>query len=640
MKWGVQMAGQAELWPGWETARVIGRGSFGTVYEIRRDVFGQPEYAALKVISIPQNPGEIEEMYSSGYDARSITDTFKSHLRTIVGEYSLMRKMNGSSHIVSCDDVRCLQHADGIGWDIYIKMELLTPLAKALPDTVSEHTVIQLARDLCAALVLCKKHDILHRDIKPQNIFLSPNGDYKLGDFGIAKTVERTAGGTRIGTYKYMAPEVFHNQPYGSAADIYSLGLVLYWLLNRRRMPFMPLPPAAMTAAADEQAHVRRLSGEPIPAPVDGSDGLKRIVLKACAYSPEQRYASAAEMLEDLNQLRITDISIGGTAPRFHEEHRDLTLHSEETATVVLDYGQKTARMPAAQTVTLPTPPVEMPQPEEREMQREEYPEDTPEAEDKVEKALKIVLGVLAAITLIAALCLVFLLDAETKNAQQKQAVSFSDVNDIRVDTLDEEGLCLIWTNGEHLPENGWVLQVDLDGVPYIRLELPKEANSAYVPFIPECHYRFNLYAAGYEDLVDVITKEAGVASDFSDYTVTRENLAFYMCRTPAVADWNKNVISTSDFTDIFRAGENASFLAHINKAYAASDNEILITYAIRNSEGKVVRHATECAKWSELWDDGYGTFDLPALPDKPGEYEVTVYFNYEIAHRKQFKVQ
>jgi len=290
-------------WPGWETVRLIGRGSFGAVYEIERKVFDDTEKAALKVISIPQNSGDIEEMYSDGYDDESITSTFKSHLQSIVAEYSLMRKMNGSANIVNCDDVRYIQHDDGIGWSIFIKMELLTPLTKALGNTVDESTVIKIAKDMCGALDLCKKHGIVHRDIKPQNIFVSEHGDYKLGDFGIAKTVEKTMGGTKIGTYKYMAPEVYNNQPYGSSADIYSLGLVLYWLLNERRMPFMPLPPEKLKAGMEESSRHRRLSGEKLPEPAYGSAALKRIVLKACAYDPKDRYSSAAAMLDDLNKL-------------------------------------------------------------------------------------------------------------------------------------------------------------------------------------------------------------------------------------------------------------------------------------------------------------------------------------------------
>ena len=291
------------LWPGWETVRLIGRGSFGAVYEIQRDVLGDIEKAALKVISIPQNASDIDEMYSDGYDDASITSTFQSHLKSIVSEYSLMRKMNGCTNVVNCDDVRYVQHDDGFGWDIFIKMELLTPIAKTLPSQVPEETVIQIGKDICTALELCKKHEIVHRDVKPQNIFVSPNGDYKLGDFGIAKTVEKTSGGTKIGTYKYMAPEVYNNQPYGSAADIYSLGLVLYWMLNERRMPFLPLPPVMLSAGMDEAARARRLSGEQFAEPKHGSKQLKAVVMKACAYNIADRYTSATEMLNDLKQI-------------------------------------------------------------------------------------------------------------------------------------------------------------------------------------------------------------------------------------------------------------------------------------------------------------------------------------------------
>ena len=291
------------LWPGWETVRLIGHGSFGAVYEIERDVLGDKEKAALKVITIPQSDSDITEMLSDGYDDESITSTFKEHLKSIVSEYSLMRKLNGSANVVSCDDVRYVQHDDGIGWDIFIKMELLTPLISALPEHISDELTIKIAKDICHALVQCKQFDIIHRDIKPQNIFVSPLGDYKLGDFGIAKTVEKTSGGTKIGTYKYMAPEVYNNQPYGVGADIYSLGLVLYWLLNERRLPFLPLPPEKLRAGLEEQARLRRFNGEPIPAPAHGSEELKQIVLKACAYDPKDRYQSAEEMLRALELM-------------------------------------------------------------------------------------------------------------------------------------------------------------------------------------------------------------------------------------------------------------------------------------------------------------------------------------------------
>lgn len=297
-----------ELWPGWEIVRVIGRGSIASVYEIQREVLGGVEKAAMKVISIPQSDSDIEELIFEGVDEETIASTFRSYLESVVAEYSVMHKMNGSPNIVCIDDVRCVQHDDGIGWDIFIKMELLTPLIKVLPSNIPEETVIKIAKDVCAALVVCEQNHTLHRGIKPQNIFMSEKGDYKLGELSIATIMDKVMPGPVMGLYKFMAPEVYNNKPYNARADIYSLGLVLYWLLNERRMPFMPLPPQKVTAAMESQARFRSFSGEPLPAPAHGSALLKKIVLKACAYDPKDRFCSAQEMLDTLNQEGIGKI--------------------------------------------------------------------------------------------------------------------------------------------------------------------------------------------------------------------------------------------------------------------------------------------------------------------------------------------
>ena len=309
-------------WPGWETVRLIGRGSFGAVYEIERDNYGHKEKAALKVISIPQSASDIDDLVSDGYDEESITSRFEGYMQDIVREYSMMADMKGCANIVYCDDWKSIQHDDGMGWDIFIKMELLTALPRALGKTITDEQVIRIGMDICNALAFCESRNLLHRDIKPQNIFVAPDGTYKLGDFGIAKTAERTTSGTKTGTYKYMAPEVYNNQPYGGKADIYSLGLVLYWLLNERRTPFLPLPPATPTSTEEDKARAKRFGGELISAPAHGSKELQRIVLKACVYDPKERYQSAEEMLNDLQIL-------GGIAPRAVVVN---TRHDEDTS--------------------------------------------------------------------------------------------------------------------------------------------------------------------------------------------------------------------------------------------------------------------------------------------------------------------
>ncbi len=340
------------VWPGWETVRLIGRGSFGAVYEIRREVFGDAESCALKHISIPLSEQEIPMMQAEGMDRAGITRSFTEQAKDIVSEYKMLAKLNGCPNVVDCHDVKCVQKDDGLGWDIYIRMELLTPLTNRLRERAwTEEDTLALGLEIGNALRWCRRLHILHRDIKPANIFVDALGQYKLGDFGIARTTERTGSATaRIGTFNYMAPEVFHGEHYGASADIYSLGMMLYWLLNERRVPFV----TTNTARDKEEALRRRMSGEAIPAPAHGSPELQRIVRKACAYDPQERYHDPEELLRDLEALaeksapakpeeRALEAENNATPPR-EEESRAAEdagpCGGEETASVRCPEGE------------------------------------------------------------------------------------------------------------------------------------------------------------------------------------------------------------------------------------------------------------------------------------------------------------
>ena len=289
----------------WSIVREIGEGSFGKVFEIERRDFGYTYKAALKAITIPQSQSEVKSVLADGMDEQSATSYFRGFVEEMVAEFVLMSKLKGHSNIVSYEDHRVVEHTEGIGWDILIRMELLTPLLDHVSkNPLSRGDVIKLGIDICKALEVCRKNNIIHRDIKPENIFYSDIGDFKLGDFGIAKTVEKTTGGlSKKGTYTYMAPEVYKGEAYGASVDIYSLGIVLYRFMNNNRAPFLPPYPTPIKYADRESAMNRRMDGETIPAPANADEALSRVILKACAYKPEERYRSAADMRRDLEAL-------------------------------------------------------------------------------------------------------------------------------------------------------------------------------------------------------------------------------------------------------------------------------------------------------------------------------------------------
>lgn len=113
-----------------------------------------------------------------------------------VNEIRIMESFKGSQNIVSVEDYKVVAKNDQEGWDIYIRMELLTPLTTYISDKkLSEYEVIRLGCDICCALERCAKRNVIHRDIKPDNIFINEFGDYKLGDFGVARKLENAASG-------------------------------------------------------------------------------------------------------------------------------------------------------------------------------------------------------------------------------------------------------------------------------------------------------------------------------------------------------------------------------------------------------------------------------------------------------------
>lgn len=293
------------VFQGWEIEKYIGGGAFGKVYRIVREDFGHTYEAAMKVIEIPQNPTEVIALRNDGMTEENVTEYFYGMVEEIVEEFVLMSKLKGNSNIVSYEDHAVIKKKDSFGWVIYIRMELLTPLFSYIKENnLTIKDVIQLGIDMCHALEVCQKFNIIHRDIKPENIFVSKTGDFKLGDFGIARELEKTSSElSKKGTKSYMAPEVFKGLSYNSNVDVYSLGIVLYRFLNNNRLPFMPPVPKPIRYSDKERADALRMSGQPMPKPAQANGRLAEIILKACAYMPKERYESAHAMRMALEEM-------------------------------------------------------------------------------------------------------------------------------------------------------------------------------------------------------------------------------------------------------------------------------------------------------------------------------------------------
>lgn len=299
------------VWPEWELIEKIGEGSFGKVYKAKRTERGRSFYSAIKIISIPASKGELDSVRSEMNNEQSTREYFRNLVEDCIQEIYTMEHFCGNSHVVSFEDFKVVEYLDEIGWDISIRMEYLTSFMDyCTGKELTEKEVIKLGCDLAVALIYCRKLNIIHRDVKPENIFVSRFGDFKLGDFGIAREQAHTMSNmSKKGTYSYMAPEIYKGEKYDSSIDIYSLGIVLYKLMNQNRLPFLSLDKQLITYRDKETALARRMAGEKMPAPVNASASFSHIILKACAYEPGKRYRKPEDMLRDLEKLRLAPVN-------------------------------------------------------------------------------------------------------------------------------------------------------------------------------------------------------------------------------------------------------------------------------------------------------------------------------------------
>ncbi|MCL2415822.1 MAG: serine/threonine-protein kinase, partial [Defluviitaleaceae bacterium] len=280
------------LFGGWKIEEFLGKGTYGETYKISKQNknMGMTQYSAVKQISI------------SNADLRR-----NSELLNKVGSgVKAMQEMDESPHIVRIQDFETYNWIYGGGQDILIRMELLTSLKSILESIIDDgaktmpiEEVRKLGIHICRMLEVCDKNNIIHRDIKPANIFRSEMGNYKLGDFGMARIMVEGQALTITGTLEYMAPEIYNNfGRYDKRVDIYSLGITLYYLLNGNKFPFEG-------EEHEESPITRRIDGKEKLPMLDGegiSQEFAEAILKACAHNADDRFESATLMREALEK--------------------------------------------------------------------------------------------------------------------------------------------------------------------------------------------------------------------------------------------------------------------------------------------------------------------------------------------------
>ena len=166
------------------------------------------------------------------------------------------------------------------------------------PGPLPPRQTATIGASVAAALAFAHRHGVVHRDVKPGNVLITPDGDVKVTDFGIARAVNTeeslTQTGAVMGTAAYFSPEQAEGKGVDARSDIYSLGVVLYEMATGRP-PFTGDSPVAVASKHVRDPPVLPREVNPaVPA------ALEAVVMKAMAKNPDDRYATAEEFRADL----------------------------------------------------------------------------------------------------------------------------------------------------------------------------------------------------------------------------------------------------------------------------------------------------------------------------------------------------
>lgn len=397
----------------YEILEEIGSGGMAIVYKAR-----DYKLSRLVAIKVLKQEFALDETILNKFKKEALAAGSLTH-PNIVAVYDL-------GHEIGCDYI-VMEYIDGITLKEYIKRR----------DMLSSEEVVKIAIKIAEALKVAHAGGIIHRDIKPQNIMVTPSGDVKVTDFGIAKAATQTtvtATGETLGSVHYLSPEQARGGEVDIRSDLYSLGITMYEMATKE-LPFTAETPVAV---AMKQIH------ENFPDPAAKAPqlwpGLRDIILKLTQKLPEWRYQSADELIRDMKHLY---------------RNRNYRLRNDNR--VASEYGRSTDQIRA-----------------EQERERARIAKEREERMKKLRRRRNTIIT-LAVLALLILLALIFLLKLVLDRLNSSAAPSESSVQEIVIDentSASEE-----WIRDEDSEEEN---QEDTEEVPDDRFELPSFVGSRF----------------------------------------------------------------------------------------------------------------------------------------------------------------
>lgn len=207
-------------------------------------------------------------------------------------------------------------------------------------------------------------------------------------------------------------------------------------------------------------------------------------------------------------------------------------------------------------------------------------------------------------------------------------------ITGLNVNSDDMTQLTVAWTFEGTAPEGGWLLMYTLDGDDQQNVVKCDGTSAVIKPRIPSTRYNFVLQAADSTSVFNSTHSFICPGADiFSNQGLSADKISSYLVKTPEQEDWTIESVGDDAITDTFQAGDSISVVLKANDKFYLPEMDIDVMYVIRDGEGNVLSPyiSDETVDWKELWyDDSYqnGELTIPKVPEEPGEYSASIYFN------------
>lgn len=212
-------------------------------------------------------------------------------------------------------------------------------------------------------------------------------------------------------------------------------------------------------------------------------------------------------------------------------------------------------------------------------------------------------------------------------------------ISNVVVTPTDSQKLSLTWDYSVSEPNGQWLVVYTIDGSEQSQI-IRTDTNSAVItPYVPGSTYSISIQLTNTTVFGGDITYQTPEAEKFSGYLITSDKIVFKMCKRPSKNNWSYTNVPDKDYTDTYKVGTKAAFVARLRNKYNTSSDVITTMYVIRDKDGKLISSETSAQTWTSMWYKYYGELDIPSLPSTPGNYTIEVYFNGMWVHEQNFKV-